>query len=173
MPRDRTAVAAVVSTVVLTLSQSACDRLPSGDAPRIPGTVTLVNRVSAEVRCVTASACESRLEAVLRPRLDSVEIQISSRPTRVNLEFERTASVFSSASFRQALNEAGGEAVKIGIEACGKIDTVDGRSWITSGSARLLLDGAGPFATGTELCVTGELYDQVSPPRLVPGDILD
>jgi hypothetical protein len=37
-------------------------------------------------------------------------------------------------------------------------------SWIKSGSTRLLLDGP-----GTEVCVTGELQDQVRPPRLVAG----
>jgi len=69
------------------------------------------------------------------------------------------------------MTEAGGEAVKISIEACGTIETTEGQSWITSGSSRLLLDGAGPFATGTELCVTGELRDQASPPKLIPGNL--
>ena len=165
MPGNLAAIA------VLALCLSACERLASRDASTLPGTVTLVNRVRADVRCVTVSTCESKLEAALRPRLDAVAIEISSQPTLLTLVFERTASAFSSASFRQAMTEAGGEATKISIEACGTIDTAEGKSWITSGSTRLLLDGAGPFATGTELCVSGELRDQIRPPTLVPGNL--
>ena len=61
----------------------------------------------------------------------------------------------------------------LGIDACGTISQTEGGSWITSGSTRLLLDGAGPFITGTEICVTGELRDQMSPPKLVPRMLLD
>ena len=155
--------------MALAVSQAACQTDESTSA----GTVTLVNRVRAEFRCTTVATCESRLEALLRPRLEPAVIEIAGDRRTVDLKFERTASVFSSASFRQAVTEAGGEVASLGIEACGTIAQTDGKSWITSGSTRLLLEGAGPFITGTELCVTGELNDQLSPPRLVPRKLLD
>jgi hypothetical protein len=135
------------------------------------GTVTLVNRVSGDVRCAKSPSCEATLKSALRQRLGSVEI--SFRPDRpaVDLEFEETASPFSSASFRQAVMEGGGEVLKIGIEACGRVDTVEGQSWMTTGSTRLLLDGPGPFSNATDMCVSGELRDQASPPRLLPGKL--
>ena len=159
----------VIATLMLAaLGHAACDRTASRD---IAGTVTLVNRVSGDVRCVKGGKCESTLEAELRRRLDSVAINIRPERQIVDLEFEHTATAFSSASFRQAVAEGGGEVLKIRIEACGKVDTVEGKSWITSGSTRLLLDGPGPLTAGAEACVTGELRDQISPPRLVPGNL--
>ena len=160
----------VALTMALAISQAACQR---EGASTIAGTVTLVNRVRAEVRCTTVATCDPKLEAVLRPRLEPAAITIGGDPKTIDLKFERTASVFSSASFRQAVVEAGGEVTMLGIEACGTISQTDGDSWITSGSTRLLLGGAGPFITGTEICVTGELRDQMSPPTLVPRKVLD
>ena len=87
----------------------------------------------------------------------------------IDLAFEQTATPFSSASFRQALGEAEGEVVSMTIEACGTIDTVEGRSWLTSGSSRLLIEGSGTFVARTEICVTGDLRDQERPPTLVLG----
>ena len=156
--------------MALAIAVAACQR---EDPSTIAGTVTLVNRVRAEVRCTTVATCESKLEAALRPRLEPAAITMGADPKTIDLKFERTASVFSSASFRQAVTEAGGEVTLLGIEACGTITQTDGDSWITSGSTRLLLDGAGPFITGTEICVSGELRDQTSPPRLVPRKRLD
>ena len=160
----------VALTMALVISQAACQREgPSA----IAGTVTLVNRVRAEVRCTTVAACEPKLEAALRPRLEPAAITIGADPKTIDLNFERTASVFSSASFRQAVTEAGGAVTMLGIEACGTISQAEGNSWITSGSTRLLLDGTGPFITGTEICVSGELRDQMNPPKLVPRKLLD
>ena len=166
MSRDKPVIAAVV---LAAFAHAACDR--SGGTSTVAGTVTLVNRVSGDVRCVKGLNCHSTLEKALRQRLNSVAIKIRPERQAVDLEFEQTANAFSSASFRQAVAEGGGEVLKIAIEACGRVNTVDGQSWITTGSARLLLDGPGPYITETEICVTGELRDQASPPRLVPGKL--
>ena len=160
----------VALATALVVSQAACQR---EDAATIAGTVTLVNRVRAEIRCTTVASCDSRLEPLLRPRLEPAAIEIGADRKTVDLTFERTASVFSSASFRQAVTEAGGEVASLGIEACGTVTQTESGSWISSGSTRLLLDGAGPFITGTEICVTGELRDQLSPPTLVPRKLSD
>jgi hypothetical protein len=163
----------VAGTLALAISNTACDSLAPRDTNTVAGTVTLVNRVRAEVRCTTATACESRLEAALRPRLEPAAIRVNRDSSTIDLTFERTASVFSSASFRQAVTEAGGEVTMLGIDACGTISQSEGNSWLTSGSTRLLLDGAGSFITGTEICVTGELRDQMSPPKLVPRKLVE
>jgi hypothetical protein len=130
--------------------------------------VTLVNRVSANVHVENCPTCASTLEAALTQRLSAVAVSVSLERQTVDLEFP-PGSPFASVSFRDAIKEGGADVQRIEIEACGTIDTVDGQSWIKSGTTRLLLDGSGPFVTGTELCVTGELQDQVQPPRLVPG----
>lgn len=163
----------VAGSLALAVSHTACEKMAPRDATTVAGTVTLVNRVRAEVRCTTVATCEAKLEAALRPRLEPAAITIGAQPETIDLRFERTASVFSSASFRQAVTGAGGEVTMLSIEACGTISQTEGDSWITSGSTRLLLDGAGPFTTGTEICVTGELRDQMSPPTLVPRKLLD
>jgi hypothetical protein len=128
----------------------------------------LVNRVSASVRVEQCPTCASTLEAALTQRLSAVDISVSLERQTVDLEFP-PGSPFASMSFREAVKEGGADVQRVDIEACGTIDTVDGQSWIQSGSARLLLDGSGPFVTGAEVCVTGELQDQVQPPRLVPA----
>lgn len=163
----------VAGTLALAILHTACGRMAPRDTSTVAGTVTLVNRIRAEVRCTTAAACEPRLEAALRPRLEPAAITINADAKTIDLTFERTASVFSSASFRQAVTEAGGEVTMLGIDACGTISESEGDLWLTSGSTRLLLDGAGPFITGTEICVAGELRDQMSPPKLVPRKFLD
>ena len=134
------------------------------------GTVTLVNRVKSRVQGLTCSTCPSAVEAALRRRLDNVAITIDQAGQTVDLAFEQTATPFSSASFRQALAEAEGEVVSMTIEACGTIDAVEGRSWLVSGSSRLLVEGGGDFVTGAEICMTGALRDQERPPKLVLGD---
>jgi hypothetical protein len=154
--------------VLAAIALAACDRTGSATGSQVTGTVTLVNRVSASVRLENCPACASALEAALRQRLNAVDISASVDRQTVDLEFP-PSSAFASVSFREAVKEGGAEVKRIEIEACGTIDTADGQSWIKSGSTRLLLDGPGPLVTGTEVCVTGELQDQVRPPRLVPG----
>jgi hypothetical protein len=105
--------------------------------------------------------------------LEPAAITVNGGSNTMDVSFERTASVFSSASFREAVSAAGGEVTMLGIDACGTISQSEGKSWLTSGSTRLLLDGAGPFVTGTELCVAGELRDQMSPPKLAPRKFLE
>jgi hypothetical protein len=145
---------------------AGCGRADSGSG--VAGTVTLVNRVKARVRGITCGSCPAALEAALRQRLDAAAISIVPGQA-VDLVFERGATAFPSASFRQAIADGGGEVKSVDIEACGSIDASAGQSWLTSGSSRLLLDGPAPFASGAEVCVTGELRDQATPPRLVLG----
>ena len=119
---------------------------------------------------LSCSTCPSAVEAALGRRLDNIVITTDQARQTIDLAFEHTATPFSSASFRQAVAEAEGEVVSITIEACGTIDAVEGQSWLESGSSRLLVEGSGNFAAGTEVCVTGDLRDQERPPRLVLGD---
>jgi len=160
----------VVATAVFlaAIAQAACDRTGSANRSQLPGTVTLVNRVSASVRAEKCPTCATALEAALRQRLSATDISVNLERQTVDLEFP-PSSPFASVSFREAVKEGGAEVQRLEIEACGIIDAADGQSWIKSGSTRLLLDGSGPFVTGTEVCVTGELQDQVQPPKLVPG----
>ena len=156
------------SLFLAALAHAACDRTGPASGSPLPGTVTLVNRVSASVRVEQCPTCASTLEAALKQRLNVVGMSVSLERQTVDLEFA-PSSAFASVSFREAVKEGGGDVQKVYIEACGSIDTVNGESWIQSGSARLLLDGPGPFVSGVEVCVTGELRDQAQPPRLVPG----
>jgi len=156
------------AVVLAAIAHGACDRAGSAKGSQVSGTVTLVNRVSARVRSESCPACAPALEAALRQRLNAVDISVSSEGQTVDIEFP-PSSPFASVSFREAVKEGGAEVQWVEIEACGTIDTADGRSWINSGSTRLLLEGSGPFITGTEVCVTGELQDLVRPPRLIPG----
>ena len=137
--------------------------------PAAAGTVTLVNRVTSRVQGLTCPTCSSAVEAALRRRLDNVAITMDQPRQIIDVAFEQTATPFSSASFRQAVAEAEGEVVSMTIEACGSIDAVEGRSWLVSGSSRLLVEGNRDFVAGTEICVTGDLHDQERPPRIVLG----
>lgn len=157
----------IAMAMLAALSCAACHRAGAGDTSA--GTVTLVNRVTGNIRCVRGVNCASAVEAALRKRLTSVAIKLRSEAPAVDLDFDEPASAFSSASFREAVGEGGAEVLTIGIEACGTVSNGEGRSWITTGSTRLLLDGPGPFSTGVDICVTGELRDQAEPPRLVTG----
>src|SRR5688572_21960400 len=71
----------VALTMALAISQAACQR---EDPFTIAGTVTLVNRVRAEVRCSTVATCEPKLEAALRPRLEPAAITISADPKTID-----------------------------------------------------------------------------------------
>ena len=151
--------------LVLTASagHAACERT---SAPS--GTVTVVNRVRGTFGSDSCPNCASSIEAALRQRLDAAAIAIDPDAKTVDLTFERS-SPFASGSFREAVTAAGGETRIIEIDACGTVDTAEGRSWITSGSTRLLLEGAAPPVAGVEVCVTGELQDLIQPPKLVVG----
>ena len=148
---------------------------PGCDRARVPGsvqgTVTLVNRVRATMRGVSCADCGARLEAALAKRLDPATITVAPQRDRVEVAFERSATPFSSASFRRVVAEAGGEVLSVQIDVCGTIETTQQGSWMTSGSTRLLLEGPGSWTPGTELCVTGDLRDDSSPARLVIGKI--
>ena len=164
--RRRALSAAVLGcSLGLTMSASACR---NADPVPVAGTVTLVNRVQATVHGMTCATCPSATESALRERLEPAAIAID--PGRsVELVFQQGSSPFSSASFRSALAAGGGEAMAISIEACGSIQAVGEQAWLTSGATRLLLDGTSPTATNGDVCVTGELRDQASPPRLLLG----
>ena len=154
------------SMILMTLAPG-CDRARGPGA--VPGTVTLVNRVRATMRGVSCADCGVGLEAALSKRLDPATITVAPQRDRVEVEFERSPTPFSSASFRRVVADAGGEVLSVQIDACGTIETTREGSWMTSGSTRLLLDGPGSWTHGTEVCVTGELRDESSPARLVIG----
>lgn len=155
----------VLTGVALTLI--ACGS--ASDSSSRAGTVTLVNRVTAQVRGESCPTCPSTLEAALRRRFNAVELTVDLTRQRVDLEFP-PSTPFASRSFREAIVEGGADVHRVEIEACGTIATTDGRRWITSGSARLLLEGPGSFETGIEVCVNGELRDLSRPPTLVITD---
>ena len=166
--RNRSAWLMACSMILMALALG-CDRA------RVPGsaqgTVTLVNRVRATIRGVSCADCGARLEAALARRLDPATITVAPQRDRVEVAFERSATPFSSASFRRVVAEAGGEVLSVQIEACGTIEAAQQGSWMMSGSTRLLLEGPGSWTPGTELCVTGDLRDDSSPARLVIGKI--
>ena len=157
----------VACSMILMALAPGCDRARGPGA--VPGTVTLVNRVRATMRGVNCADCGARLEAALAKRLDPATITVAPQRDRVEVEFERSPSPFSSASFREIVAEAGGEVLSVHIDACGTIETTQQGSWMTSGSTRLLLDGPGPWTPGTEVCVRGDLRDDSNPARLVIG----
>ena len=152
------------SMILVTLAP-ACDR-PGGLEPA-QGTVTLVNRLRATIRGVSCADCGARLEAALAKSLDPATVTVTPPHDRVEVAFERSATPFSSASFRRVVAEAGGEVLSVQIEACGSIATTQQGSWLTSGSTRLLLEGSGSWTPGTEICVTGDLRDDSHPARLI------
>ncbi len=157
----------VAGLMILAAVAPGCDRAAGpGSAP---GTVTLVNRVRATMRGASCADCGARLEAALAQRLDPATITVGPLVDRVDVEFQRAASPFSSSSFRSAVGQLGGEVLSVQIEACGTIDATAQGSWLTSGSTRLMLEGTGPWTSATEICVTGELRDDVLPARLVAG----
>lgn len=158
----------VIATAVIlaAIAQAACDRPGFAKKSQSSGTVTLVNRVTSTVSGENCPSCPSTLEGALRRRLNAFDVSVNLERQTVALEFP-PSSPFASGSFREAVKEGGAEVRRLEIEACGTIDTADGQSWIRSGSTRLLLDGPGPFVTGTEVCVTGELQDVAQPPRLI------
>ena len=154
------------SMILMTLAPG-CDRARGPGS--MPGTVTLVNRVQATMRGVSCADCGVGLEAALSKRLDPATITVAPQRDRVKVEFERSPTPFSSASFRKIVAEAGGEVLSVHIDACGTIETTREGSWMTSGSTRLLLEGSGSWTHGTEVCVAGDLRDGSSPARLVVG----
>ena len=168
MAVQRTIARLTCGVVVTMIANVACERTAQPDASASAGTVTLVNRVRASVRADSCPTCTSKLEAALSRRLDPAEISISLERQTVTLTFQRS-SPFASASFRQTVKESGGDVHRVDIEACGTIEEAEGRPWITSGSARLLLEGTVPAVTGADVCVTGELQDLITPPKLVVG----
>jgi hypothetical protein len=159
----------VACSMIAAVLALGCDHTP-GPGP-VQGTVTLVNRVRATMRGVSCADCGARLQAALAKRLDPATITVVPPGDRVEVEFERSETPFSSASFRSAVAETGGEVLSVRIEACGTIETTPQGSWMTSGSTRLLLEGPGSWTPGTQLCVTGDLRDDSSPARLVVGRI--
>ena len=159
----------VACSMLLMALAPGCDRA-RGPAS-VPGTVTLVNRVRATMSGVSCADCGAKLEAALAKRLDPATITVAPQRDRVEVAFERSATPFSSASFRRVVAEAGGEVLSVQIDVCGTIETTQQGSWMTSGSTRLLLEGPGAWTPGTELCVTGDLRDDSSPARLVIGKI--
>jgi len=155
----------VACSMILVALAPACDRARGPGL--VQGTVTLVNRVRATMRGVSCADCGAKLEAALAKGLDPATITVAPHGDRVEVAFERSATPFSSASFRRVVAEAGGEVLSVEIEACGSIETTQQGSWMMSGSTRLLLVGPGSWTPGTEICVTGDLRDDSNPARLV------
>lgn len=155
----------VACSMILVALAPACER--AGGPGSVQGTVTLVNRVRATMSGVNCADCGARLEAALAKRLDPATITVAPQRDRVEVAFERSATPFSSASFRRVVAEAGGEVLSVQIEVCGHIETTQQESWLTSGSTRLLLEGAGSWTAGTEICITGDLRDDSNPARLI------
>jgi hypothetical protein len=121
------------------------------------------------VRVENCPTCASALEAALRQRLSAVDISVSLEAPDCRSGVPAQQSV-CSVSFREAVKEGGADVQRVDIEACGTIDTADGQSWIKSGTCGACCStDQGRSSPAQSVCVTGELQDQVRPPRLVPG----
>jgi hypothetical protein len=104
----------VACSMILMALAPGCDRARGPQSAQ--GTVTLVNRVRATMRRVSCADCGARLEAALAKRLDPATIMVAPQRDRVEVAFERSATPFSSASFRRVVAEAGGEVLSVQIE---------------------------------------------------------
>ena len=90
----------------------------------------------------------------------------------VVVEFAQGGSVFSSAVFRDAVDDAGVQVQAIQIDACGTIEETQGQRWLVAGANRFALDDRGGAPVGHPVCVLGRLNDDSTPYRLTPTTIL-
>ena len=157
----------LVGTSVLT-----CACLSSTSTPPEPSYPEGVTKVTAQVRGITCPTCGAVAEVALRQRLPGVvAISISQSQQTVVVEFAQATGAFSSAVFRDAVDDAGIEVLTIQIDACGVAEETQGQRWFLAGANRFALDDGGRVPVRQPVCVLGSLDDASTPYRFTPTTI--
>jgi hypothetical protein len=149
MPRERTAGAVLILSL---LTIGACrHRAPE----------SRVKSVEARIDGLTCPTCVPPLRSSLTRQYRESAVEVDDDKDTATIRFAEKEN-FSIADFRAAVERVRMHVVRVRMQACGTVETANGRAWLTAGANRFLLhsDREVPAAP---ICADGTLDSQSDP----------
>ena len=151
MPQARTAGA----LLVFFLTAAGCHRYE-------PAPESRVKSVEARIDGITCPTCVPPLTASLKNHYKQSAVDVSDEKDTATIQFAENES-FSPAEFRAAVERVRMHVIKVRMQACGTVQTTDGKKWLTAGSNRFLLQSDGDLPPDEPVCADGTLDSQGDP----------
>jgi len=151
MPQARTAGA----LLAFFLTAAGCHRYE-------PAPESRVKSVEARIDGITCPTCVPPLTASLKNHYQQSAVEVSDEKDTATIQFAENES-FSPAEFRAAVERVRMHVIKVRMQACGTVQTVEGKKWLTAGSTRFLLQSDGDLPPDQPVCADGTLDSQGDP----------
>jgi hypothetical protein len=151
MPHARTAGTLLI--LFLLAPAAACQR----HAPE-----SRVKSVEARIDGITCPTCVPPLTASLKRHYKESAVDVSDEKDTATIQFAENEA-FSPAEFRAAVERVRMHVIRVRMQACGTVQTADGKKWLTAGSNRFLLQSDGDLPPDEPVCADGTLDSQGDP----------
>jgi hypothetical protein len=156
---SRTSTIGVI-TLALVAGTARCSR-----PPRDAALESRVKKVEARIDGLTCPTCVPPLKNSLARTYPGSAIDVNDDKDTATIGFaDRDA--FSLSAFRDAVERAKMHVMTVKLEACGTIETSDGRKWLKAGANRFPLQSDRDLPVGTPVCADGMLDTRRDPPTL-------
>ncbi|HTM26323.1 MAG TPA: hypothetical protein VL225_14085 [Vicinamibacterales bacterium] len=146
----KTAAAAIILPIAFA---AACGRRPAESR---------VKSVEAKIDGITCPTCVPPLKASLKRQYNASAIDVDDDTDMATVRFAKGES-FSAPDFQAAVERVRMRVVTLRLQACGTVETVNGRTWMTAGASRFLLHADRAVPQNGSICADGALDSRADP----------
>jgi hypothetical protein len=146
----KTFVAVMVPLVAIS---AACARRPPESR---------VKSIEARIDGITCPTCVPPLKASLKRQYNASVIEVDDTRNTATIRFAKNEN-FSDQDFRAAVERVRMRVVTLRLQACGRVETADGGTWMIAGSNRFLVASDRELPANQPICADGTLDSQRDP----------
>jgi hypothetical protein len=146
----KTATAATIVTVALAAS---CGGRPAESR---------VKSVEAKIDGITCPTCVPPLKASLKRQYNTSAIDVDDDADMATVRFAKGEN-FSARDFQAAVERVRMRVVTLRVQACGAVETLNGRTWMTAGASRFVLHADRALPQNGSICADGALDSRTDP----------
>ena len=153
----RSIVRAVLMCSAVGLNAACAGRAPESRAPE-----SRVRSVEARIDGITCPTCVPPLTKSLKKQWAQSAVDVNDDRDTASIQFAGNES-FSAPQFRAAVERVNMRVLKVRMQACGTVDSADGKKWLTAGSNRFVLRSDGDLPPNEAICADGTLDSESDP----------
>jgi len=117
---------------------------------------TRITAVEARIDGITCPTCVPPLTASLKRQYGKSAVEVDDDKDTATIRFAK-GDEFSASTFRAAVERVKMRVVTLRLQACGQVETTDGRKWLTAGGNRFLVRSERELPQHAPICADGTL----------------
>jgi hypothetical protein len=121
-----------------------------------------VKSVEARIDGITCPTCVPPLKASLKRQYNASAIEVDDTKNTATVRFAKNED-FSDQDFRAAVERVRMRVVTMRVQACGRVETADGSTWMIAGRHRFHVVSDRELPANQPICADGTLDSQRDP----------